>query len=75
MIEKVLLSEPVQGAIAEVIDPAQLGGSRHVSVAQFVHDQRDACALVASQDGRFTLLVWSNHTDIVEAHRIEALLL
>jgi hypothetical protein len=75
MIEKVLLSEPVQGAIAEVIDPAQLGGTRHVSAAQFVYDQRDACALVASQDGRFTLLAWSNHNQVVEAHRIEALLL
>ncbi len=75
MIEKVLLSEPVQGAVAEVIDPAQLGGTRHVSAAQFVHDQRDAYALVASQDGRFTLLAWSNHNAIVEAHRIEALLL
>ncbi len=75
MIEKVLLSEPLQGSVAKVIDPAQLGGTRHVSAAQFVHDQRDAYALVASQDGRFTLLAWSNHTGVVEAHRIEALLL
>jgi Probable sensor domain DACNV len=75
MIERVLLSEPVQGAVAEVIDPAQLGGTRHVSAAQFVHDQRDAYALVASQDGRFTLLAWSHPNRIVEAHRIEALLL
>ena len=75
MIEKVLLSEPVQGTVAEVIDPAQLGGTRHVSAAQFVHDQRDAYALVASQDGRFTLMAWSHYNSIVEAHRIEALLL
>jgi hypothetical protein len=36
-----------------VIHPTQLGGTRHQSAAQFVHDQHDALALVASQDGRF----------------------
>jgi len=40
-------------------EPAQFGGTRHLSAAQFVHDQRDAIALVASQDGRFTVFAWS----------------
>ena len=55
--------------------PTQLGGTRHLSAAQFVHDQRDAVALVASQDGRFTVFAWSPCEDMVHAHRVEALLL
>ena len=55
--------------------PTQLGGTRHLSAAQFVHDQRDAVALVASQDGRFTVFAWSPCEDMVHAHRVETLLL
>jgi len=40
-----------------------------------VHDQRDAVALVASQDGRFTVFAWSPCESTVHAHRVEALLL
>ena len=58
-----------------IVNPYQLGGTRHLSAAQFVHDQRDATALVASQDGRFTIFKWSASEDIVHAHRVEALLL
>jgi hypothetical protein len=47
----------------------------HLSAAQFVHDQRDAVALVASQDERFTIFEWSPREEVVHAHRIEALLL
>jgi len=45
------------------------------SAAQFVHDQRDAIALVASQDGRFTILEWSPCESMVHGHRVETLLL
>ena len=51
------------------------GGTRHLSAAQFVHDQQDAVALVASQDGRFTVFAWSSCDNMVYAHRVEALLL
>jgi len=57
------------------VTPAQLGGTRHLSAAQFVQDQRDALALVASQDGRFTVFAWSPCEEMVHAHRVEALLL
>jgi hypothetical protein len=40
-----------------------------------VHDQQDALALVASQDGRFTIFAWSSCEQMVQAHRIETLLL
>jgi len=33
-----------------IVTPAELGGTRHLSAAQFVHDQPGAVALVASQE-------------------------
>jgi hypothetical protein len=74
-IEQVTVTEPIEGAGATLVDPTQLGGTRHLSAAQFVHDQRDAIALVASQDGRFTVFAWSPCESTVHAHRVEALLL
>jgi hypothetical protein len=74
-VERVVLTEPVVGDAASVVSPAQLGGTRHLSAAQFVQDQRDSVALVASQDGRFTVFAWSPCEDMVHAHRVETLLL
>jgi hypothetical protein len=74
-IANVIVTEPIEGARAEVVEPGQLGGTRHLSAAQFVHDQHDALALVASQDGRFTIFAWSRCEDMVHAHRVETLLL
>ena len=65
----------VIGNVAEVVDPSRLGGTRHLSAAQFVHDQRDALAMVASQDGRFTVFAWSPCENMVHAHRVETLLM
>jgi hypothetical protein len=74
-VEEVMVTEPIEGALAMRVHPSQLGGTRHLSAAQFVHDQRDAVALVASQDGRFTVFQWSRRENVVHAHRVEALLL
>jgi hypothetical protein len=74
-VEQVRLIEPVEGAVATVQAPVQLGGTRHISAAQFAQDQPDAVALVASQDGRFTVFAWSARDAMVHAHRVEALLL
>jgi hypothetical protein len=71
----VIVTEPIEGTAAAVAEPGQLGGTRHLSAAQFAHDQRDAIALVASQDGRFTVFGWSPCEEMVHAHRIETLLL
>ena len=65
----------VEGNRPIVVGPLQLGGTRHNSGAQFAQDQRDAIAMVASQDGRFTLFAWSPREGMVHAHRVEALLL
>jgi hypothetical protein len=74
-VGQVRVTEPVEGAEAVIVEPPQLGNTRHVSAAQFVHDQHDAAALVASQDGRFTVFAWSPSGSIVQAHRLESLLL
>jgi hypothetical protein len=74
-VERVILTEPVVGDTASVVAPVQLGGTRHMSAAQFVQDQQDAVALVASQDGRFTVFAWSPCEMMVHAHRVETLLL
>jgi len=74
-VEQVIVTEPVEGMPASTLHPSQLGGTRHLSAAQFVYDQRDASALVASQDGRFTIFQWSPRENMVHAHRVEALLL
>ena len=74
-IEQVIVTEPIEGATKEIMHPAQLGGTRHLSAAQFAQDQRDAIAVVASQDGRFTLFSWSSCEEMVHAHRVESLLL
>jgi hypothetical protein len=74
-VEQVRATEPIKGATAALVHPEELGGTRHLSAAQFVHDQRDSVALVASQDGRFTVFEWSPVEATVHAHRVEALLL
>jgi len=74
-VEQVILSEPVRDAKPSAVHPDQLGGTRHLSAAQFVNDQHDAVAMVASQDGHFTVFEWSECEHMVHAHRVETLLL
>jgi hypothetical protein len=74
-VDQVVLTEPVDGNLPVHVHPGQLGGTRHLSAAQFVRDQPDAVALVASQDGRFTIFAWSPCDQIVYAHRVESLLM
>lgn len=74
-IEEMIMTEPIIGGEALILHPTQIGGTRHLSAAQFVFDQRDAIALVASQDGRFTIFGWSPCDGMVHAHRIDSLLL
>src|SRR5262245_24109755 len=70
-VEEIVVTEPIVGGTAVRMHPGQLGGTRHLAAAQFVHDQRRAVALVASQDGRFTIFAWSPCDGAVHAHRVE----
>jgi hypothetical protein len=74
-VEQVMVTEPIEGGAAVTVHPVLLGGTRHLSAAQFVQDQKEGVALVASQDGRFTIFAWSPCEEMVHAHRVEALLL
>jgi hypothetical protein len=74
-VEQVTVTEPIEGGVPAIVHPTRLGGTRHFSAVQFVNDQRNAMALVASQDGRFTVFSWSPSDATVHAHRIEALLM
>ncbi|WP_439882551.1 putative sensor domain DACNV-containing protein [Pontibacter sp. MBLB2868] len=74
-VQEIIATEPILGRIPISMHPAINGGTRHLSAAQFVHDQRDALALIASQDGRFTIFSWSACEGKVQAHRIDALLI
>ena len=74
-IESVMVTEPIEGSAAQAMNPSEMGGTRHMSAAQFVHDQQNSVALVASQDGRFTIFAWSPCEASVHAHRVETLLL
>jgi hypothetical protein len=74
-VDKWVITEPVVGNVGRVVQPTEHGGTRHLSAAQFVYDQRDALALVASQDGRFSVFAWSPCEEMVHAHRVESLLM
>ncbi|RCH53908.1 hypothetical protein DJ568_15325 [Mucilaginibacter hurinus] len=74
-VDELIVTEPVLDGKVQRLHPAQNGGTRHLAAAQFVHDQRDAIALVASQDGLFTIFSWSPGLNAVHAHRIDILLL
>ena len=74
-VEQLVVTEPVVGTSATTLHPAKNGGTRHLAAAQFVHDQHDAVALVASVDGNFTVFTWSEALQLVHAHRIDVLLL
>lgn len=74
-VEQMVVTEPVVGNTPVVVAPVQHGGTRHLSAAQFVYDRRDSIALVASQDGRFTVFAWSPCEDMVHAHTVDVLLM
>ncbi len=74
-VDQMVLTEPIVGNQAEIVPPVQHGGTRHLSAAQFVNDQRDALVMVASQDGRFTVFAWSPCEEMVHAHSVDVLLL
>ncbi len=74
-VEEVVIKEPLIGQEGIVVHPSEIGGTRHLAGAQFVYDQRDACAFVASQDGLFTIFKWSPSLEKVMAYRIDTLLM
>ncbi len=74
-VEQLSYIEPVLGGEPVRLFSGEIGGTRHLSAAQFIHDQHDSLAMVASQDGHFTVFSWSDELKSVQAHRIDSLLL
>ena len=73
-VKYIRIIEPIKDHKPTTIHSAEIGGTRHLSAAQFAYDQPDSIALVASQDGKFTIFSRSSKEDLVYAHRIDALL-
>ena len=63
------VSEPATGSVPEEVSLSEFGGTRHQSAAQFVFDQRQCVAFVASQDGIMTMLTWDEGVGRVAAVR------
>jgi hypothetical protein len=57
----------VTGSVRERVPLALLGGMRHQSAARFVNAHRDTDAFVVSQDGRLSMMSWSESTQTVAA--------
>ncbi|SEK38933.1 putative sensor domain DACNV-containing protein [Parapedobacter koreensis] len=74
-VTQLMITEPVEESVVQLLDATNIGGTRHLAAAQFVHDQHDALAMVASQDGTFTVFVWSEKQQMVHGHRIDTLLM
>jgi len=57
--DKIIVLEPFEDSKEEYKELFELGGTRHQSAAQFVYDQKNnSFAIVASQDGRISVMYW-----------------
>ncbi len=74
-VAQLMMTEPVVGSNMQLLDATTIGGTRHLAAAQFVNDQHDSLAMVASQDGTFTVFSWSEKEQMVHGHRIDTLLM
>jgi hypothetical protein len=70
-LETVLIREPFEESNDERKALSDLGGTRHQSTAQFVFDQREknAFAIVASQDGKISIIFWDDEKQITTVFR------
>jgi len=73
-VERVMVTEPIEGAETSIVGPTELGGTRHLSAAQFAHDQRDRGRARRVTGRRVTVFKWAPSKQMVHAHRVEALL-
>lgn len=65
--DEVIASEPFEESSESQPKPSE--GTRHKSATQFVFDQRNSLAIVASQDGRVSVLAWNPDEERVAATR------
>jgi hypothetical protein len=70
-LEYVWIKEPFVNFLEHQQEISDLGGTRHQSVAQFVFDQREknVFAIVASQDGKTSIIFWDDKRKMVTQFR------
>lgn len=62
----IVISQPFESSEDKEIALTSLGGTRHQSAAQFVFDQKEtAIAIVASQDGKVSVMHWDREIERV----------
>lgn len=68
--KRIYVSEPFEiESVNRYISLADLGGTRHQSVAQFIFEQKDSFGVVVSQDGKVSIVFWQesdNHLEIIQ---------
>ena len=78
-VEQVIVTEPIEGGAGHSGSSRQTGrhpaSFRRAICPRSARYAESCAALVASQDGQFTVFEWSPCENMVHAHRIEALLL
>ena len=60
---EVIILEPFEDSVEKFVKFGDIGGTRHQSTAQFIFDQRDAVAIVASQDGKISVVFWDKEIE------------
>lgn len=65
-LTEVLILEPFEDSEEKTEELSKLGGTRHQSAARFVSDQQNnSFAVVASQDGKVSVMHWDKKTKMV----------
>ncbi len=63
--EDLIMITPYENLNARKVSLSTIGGTRHQSAAQFVFDQKESIAVVASHDGRLSVFWWNKEHNIV----------
>lgn len=66
---RVMVTEPFEDSPEQELSISEAYGTRHQSASQFVFDQRESLAIVASQDGRLSVFGWDSEREVVTMMR------
>jgi hypothetical protein len=67
--DAVRVSLPLEDSTTEEKTITKLGSTRHQSAARFVRDNKDSIAVVASQDGVVSFIVWDEEASLISVTR------
>lgn len=73
--ERVKMITPFEDCAPNEVELSKIGGTRHQSAAQFIFDQKDSISVVASHDGRLSVLWWNEkHKAVIMMKHYEAMI-